>query len=169
MFGHIAMQNTARIDLHRDEDVQHSKAGGHAGEEIAGYDGFGMIANEGAPALACGAAGMARVEILSHGSRRNYDAELELQFVCDSLFAPGWILAVQIKNEFSKVPGQRRPATLAGFPAPEYTKRLPVPSDKGLGLDDHETRAPIEESSESEERHSDRPRCPARLNVAFSK
>ena len=45
--GHVAVQDPARADLHRNEDVQDTECRRDRHEEIAGYDGLGMVADEG--------------------------------------------------------------------------------------------------------------------------
>jgi hypothetical protein len=43
MFSHVAMQNSARADLHRHEDIENPEIRGYRNEEIAGDDGLGVI------------------------------------------------------------------------------------------------------------------------------
>jgi hypothetical protein len=61
-------------------------------------DGLRVVLNEGGPTLSGTAARTVRIQVLSHRTRRDLDAELELQFIGNSLFAPGWILASHLAN-----------------------------------------------------------------------
>jgi hypothetical protein len=51
MFGRVEMTQPSRSDLQRHEHIKYAKAGGHHGEEIASYDGFGGGVQRGGPAL----------------------------------------------------------------------------------------------------------------------
>ena len=79
MFREIAMQDPARADLHRDEDVKYSESRGDAHEEIAGDDRLGVVPNERGPTLIPSSTSRPFwLEILRHGSRRNLDPSFSL-------------------------------------------------------------------------------------------
>jgi hypothetical protein len=47
----VEMSDSARAHFHNQENVQDPKTGRHRGEEIAGENSLGMVANEGHPTL----------------------------------------------------------------------------------------------------------------------
>jgi hypothetical protein len=49
--GDVAMHDTPCPDLHQEEHIESSKPGSHHGQEIAGDDGLGMIADKRLPVL----------------------------------------------------------------------------------------------------------------------
>jgi hypothetical protein len=107
--------------------------------------------------------------MLPNGSRRDLNAELEQEFIGNPFFAPDGILTSDLANEFPHVLGQRQSASLPGFPAPERPERRSMPLNKGFRLDDYEGVSPIEESSESHHRQTDRRRSRPRPVLAFPK
>src|SRR5262249_47888329 len=100
-------------------------------------DRFRVIPNKRSPALIRSAAVRpVRLQILTDGSRRNLDAELQREFICDSFLAPCRILVSHLANEFSQVSWQARSTMFSGLPCPEHSKCRPVPLDEGLWFDD---------------------------------
>ena len=78
MGGHIEMQQTARADLHGDEDVQASETGGDDGEEVTGDNRLGVIADERGPALRGGASWTAcAAKTFVNRARRDKNAEFQ--------------------------------------------------------------------------------------------
>jgi len=51
MFGRIEMHQAQRPDLQCNEHIKHAKGGGNSSEAITSYDSFGVIFQEGGPAL----------------------------------------------------------------------------------------------------------------------
>jgi hypothetical protein len=49
MCGDAAMHDAPCSDLHQEEHIESSEAGGHYDQEIAGDDGLGVIANKRPP------------------------------------------------------------------------------------------------------------------------
>src|SRR5215472_4724297 len=51
MGSYVVVDNHAGSDLYDDEDVEGAEGGGDHHEEVAGHDDFGMITDDGQPAL----------------------------------------------------------------------------------------------------------------------
>lgn len=119
MRGDVGVQQAALSYLHGDEHVKHAETGGHHGEEIAGDDGLGVVADKGVPALRGRSAWAAQVaQVAAHGSWRDLDAQLQGQFIGDAMFAPGGVVVRHLADEGLEVLGQRRTASPTRFPAP---------------------------------------------------
>ena len=99
-----------------------------------------------------------------HRARRNSDAELEPEFVGDTLLAPGWVVTDHFSNELPKVIRQGRAAG-SGFPLPEEPERLAVPADQSRRFDDHQGGPPLEESGPEDQSHTSGVGEPARSNL----
>lgn len=152
MFGHVDVDDPARTNFHRQEDIRQSDAGGDRNKEIASNDCFGAVANEGRPAPVCGfPATRTGVQILAHRTRRDQDAEFETEFVRDALLAPGRVVPVHFLDEAPDVFPQSWTSALARLPAPEHPERHLVPFDEGVGLDDPQCLAPVNKPREGEE------------------
>src|ERR1019366_5743778 len=98
MFGDVHVEDPARSDLHSDEYVQRPEIHCHAGQEIAGDYGFGVIADECGPSLAGAAARLTGIQVPPYRSGRDLDTELKFQLGGDAFFAPGRILAMHLAN-----------------------------------------------------------------------
>src|SRR2546426_10480754 len=46
MLGYVEVQNTSGLDFHDDEHIDQLERGRHDDEEVAGDDGFGMVADK---------------------------------------------------------------------------------------------------------------------------
>ena len=102
MASHVAVQNSPRSDLHRHKYIQDLERSGDRNEEIAGHDGLGMVANEGAPALVGTVARFTGIQILPC-SRRNVDAKFETQFIGNPFLSPSRVPS-HCANQFLKIP-----------------------------------------------------------------
>jgi len=51
MGGEVEVKDSARLDLHDDEDVKELKPCGDDGEKVCGDDGIGVVSDEGCPYL----------------------------------------------------------------------------------------------------------------------
>ena len=91
----------------------------------------------------------AKAQVLRHGSRRNPDAELQLQLVGDALLAPRRILDGHLSGQSLEVAGQPRSSRRFGLAAPEEPESLTMPSDEGIGFDDHQRHPPMEQPTDS--------------------
>ena len=94
MLGRIEMNQTPRSDFEGDKHINDAKGGGHGGEEIASHDCFGVIVQEGGPALVSRPAWPGQLlAVLGDGARREPNLEFQRQFVGDAFFSSGWILS----------------------------------------------------------------------------
>lgn len=92
----IEVQNSPGAGLHRHKQVQNPKGRRDRSEKIASHNGLCVILHKCAPPLAGGSARPIPVQVLPYGSRRDSDAQLNFQFICDALLAPsGSVLKVQ--------------------------------------------------------------------------
>jgi hypothetical protein len=116
MSSDVGVQNAAGVDLHGNEYVQNAESCSDGYEEVAGDRSFRVIAHECGPSQAAGrAAGPRGIEIVCNRSGRDTNAELEREFVGDSLFAPGGVLVgpfvVSTQRYSSAAEGDRDGAT----------------------------------------------------------
>src|SRR5262249_19819518 len=103
MFGHVEVEDSSRADLHRQEDIHDSERRSDGNKEVARDDRLDVVPNKRGPALIGSAARPVRLQMLTHSSGRNLDAELQREFIRDSSLAPRRILASHLANEFSHV------------------------------------------------------------------
>ena len=129
------VQNPARTDFHGDEDVEHFEVERDRLEEVASYDGLGMGLDERGPSLATITTTRSVIaEVLADRSRRNANAELQLEFIGDALFTPSWIFAGHPSDERADVFWKLRSASATTLPLPEFAERRPVPPQEGFGF-----------------------------------
>lgn len=150
MLGHVKVQDSARTDLHRDEDVQDSEVLSNYSEEITGDDCLRMASYKRIPTLSRSSTRAIRFEILPNRSRRDLDAELKAQFVRNPFLTPRWILPGHLADQFPEVVRQRRASALPRLPTPEQAEYSPMPFHEGLGFDDHYRVPPVEEVTEGD-------------------
>jgi hypothetical protein len=79
------------------------------------------------------------------------NAELELQFGGNPLFAPRRIRASDGRNQLLHIDRQSRAPQRARPPSPEEAVALTMPSDERFRFDDGERRFPINEPGEQDE------------------
>ena len=100
--GHVHVHNLACTDFHHGEDVKELESRRDNGQEVGGDDRLRVISNECRPALRRMVRTAATVisirHVLSHGTRRHADAELDEELMGDALFAPGHILEAAISK-----------------------------------------------------------------------
>jgi hypothetical protein len=105
----IGMQNSARRVLHQDEDIEEAKGRCDHRAEIAGDNGLGVVTDKRPPALGRDAVVRTTVEALGHifayRPRRYPEAQLEQQFVGETLLAPRRVVAGHTANERLQVRG----------------------------------------------------------------
>src|SRR6516164_6965388 len=138
----VEVENLAGSDLHDDENVEGPEGGGDHHEEVAGYHDLGMIADEGQPTLfrVRRAHRTLSAEVLADGAWGELNGQLQIQLVGDAFLSPSRILCGHLLNESAQVLGDARSANRSGFPAPEETESLAVPTEEGIGLDVHQGR-----------------------------
>jgi len=88
-------------------------------------------------------------EILADGAWGDPKGELQIQLVGDAFLSPGWILCGHLLNESAQVLGDARSANWPGFPAPEETESLAVPTDEGIGPNVHQGVTPREPAAQN--------------------
>ena len=67
----------------------------------------------------------------------------------DAFLSPGWILCGHLLNESAQVLGDARSANRSGFPAPEETESLAVPTEEGIGPHVHQGVTPGEQAAQN--------------------
>src|SRR5262245_8085608 len=72
-----------------------------------------------------------------------------MQLVGDAFLSPSRILCGHFLNESTQVLGDARSANRPGFPAPEETESLAVPTEEGIGLDVHQGVTPGEQATQN--------------------
>src|SRR5215471_3840505 len=147
----VEVENLAGSDLHDDENVEGPEGGGDHHEEVAGYHDLGMIADEGQPTLfrVRRAHRTLSAEVLADGAWGELNGQLQIQLVGDAFLSPSRILCGHFLNESAQVLGDARSANRSGFPAPEETESLAVPTDEGIGLDVHQGVRPGEQATQN--------------------
>src|SRR5215813_7239712 len=133
----VEVENLAGSDLHDDEDVEGPEGGGDHHEEVAGHHDLGMIADEGQPTLfrVRRAHRTLSAEALADGAWGELNGQLQIQLVGDAFLSPSRILCGHFLNESAQVLGDARSANRSGFPAPEETESVAVPTDERVRLD----------------------------------
>jgi hypothetical protein len=108
-----------------------------------------MVAYEGQPTLfrVRRAHRTLSAEVLADGAWGDPNGELQIQLVGDAFLSPGRILCGHFLNESAQVLEDARCANRSGFPAPEETESLAVPTEEGVGLDVHQGVAPREQAA----------------------
>jgi hypothetical protein len=151
MSGDVVMNDSARRQFQDDENVQGAERRGDDHEEVASHNRFGMIPQEHQPSLLqiWRAPRASVLQILAHGSRRNPDAEFELQLVGDLFLTPGAILYRHLPDQIPDVPGQPWSTRRPRLPPPEEPESFSVPADQSIRLDVHQRATPLEETAES--------------------
>ena len=144
-------RNPARSDLHHEEDVEGTECGGDHHEEVAGYHDLGMIANEGQPTLfrVRRAHRTLSAEVLADGAWGELNGQLQIQLVGNAFLSPSRILCGHFLNESAQVLGDARSANRTGFPAPQETESLAVPTEEGIRLDVHQGVTPGEQATQN--------------------
>ena len=142
----VVVHDPPAADFHYDEHVEHAKRGGHDGQEIAGHDRFGVVADKRQPALVVRAATCARAKllrpILSHYARRDAQAELEEQLIGDTFLAPGGVVPCHLGDQGAEVSRQGRPPASAALPPPQQLEAAPMPADHRRRLNNDNRLAP---------------------------
>jgi hypothetical protein len=82
------------------------------------------------------AAGAVAWHVFAHGARRNPQAGFEQEFVGDAFLPPGGTLQGYATDDGLQVPGQGR-SPRCGFPPPQESKALTVPTDEGHRFHDY--------------------------------
>src|SRR5262252_8621035 len=117
MGSYVLVENLAGSDLYDDEDVEGAEGGRDHHEEVGGYYDFGVITDEGQPALfrvECVHRAVS-AEVPSDGARGDLNAQLELQLVGNALLSPGRILRGHFSDESAQVFGDLRCAYRPGI------------------------------------------------------
>src|SRR5262245_7245325 len=153
------MEESAAGMFNDHEYIEETKGRRDCHTEVAGHDRLRMVAHKCGPALGWQTRAWTSLQraghILSHGARRHPQTELEHQFVRHALLAPGRIIRRHAPDERLQVRRDRGAPRLR-LPAPEQTKSLAMPMEKGLGLDDREDLAPITPLTEPDQRQAGR-------------
>ena len=86
----IEMKESSRTDFHDEKDIDQLECRRRHNEEIAGNDDFGMVAQEHHPALLRVCRTLRRLwHVAPNCAWRNPDADLQQQFIGNTLFSPG--------------------------------------------------------------------------------
>jgi hypothetical protein len=118
----VVIHDPACPDFHDHEHVEQSERGRRNHKEVTGHDIFRVISNEGHPVVLWvrrSSRSACRSQVLADSARRDSNAELELEFVGDSGFAPDRVLSRHSEDELSEIIRQPGPATRSGLPPPE--------------------------------------------------
>ncbi len=136
-FGHIAVHDTPRADLHHDKHVDDREQRGVLRHEVAGKEFVAVVLDERAPLLPITTWSSPR-HVLANGAAGMADAELDSQFFVDLVFTPGRIVSAHPSDERDVFAGNRGPADFLGsrLPSPIELEALVVPSDDGFGSDE---------------------------------
>jgi hypothetical protein len=130
-----------------------------------------VVAHKGSPALerdtARPPAVQTRGHVFTNSPGRHLEAHLEQEFVGDLLLASCRVLPGYMTDEHSQVRRQSR-ASQSGFPAPEELEPLPMPTDQGLWLHDHQRLAPVEPTTEPHQGDTSGLGRTPRLDVPFA-
>jgi hypothetical protein len=148
MGGHIVMHDPACSDFHGHKHVEDAEGRRHDHKEVARYNRFGMISDEGHPTLLrVGRALRAPSvgQIFADAPRRNANSQFELKFVRDAGFAPNWVVSRHGADKLPQVARQFGPPPRSGLPPPEQAESFPMPSDERFGPDHAECFAPLEQ------------------------
>jgi hypothetical protein len=112
------------------------------GEEIDGYHGPDVILEEGLPHLR----GRSPVphHVFAHTRFPDVDAELK-QFAVNPWRAPQRLFPTHASDQVPSISGDCWSSRLpvSDLPGPKQTEALAMPSNHGLGLDDHQSRTPV--------------------------
>jgi hypothetical protein len=90
---HVDVDDPPRADLHDHEDVGDREQRGVLGQEVAGPDLAGMVANEGAPGLVATGRRLAQDHVPTDRTGRMQGAELGGKLFGDLVFAPFGMIA----------------------------------------------------------------------------
>ncbi len=150
MLGDIDMNDPPCAQLHDHEYVDHGEKGSVLCQEIACKDLVAMVLDKCPPRLAIAGAWSLH-HVLSDCTRRVLDAELQIEFCRDLVFAPCRIINAHAADEIDVLDWDLGSADILGsrFSAPEEFETLAVPSDDALGSNEDEGRLPaVPESGE---------------------
>src|SRR5919204_2440124 len=154
MHRHVAMQNPTRGVLHQHEDIEETKGRRDHRAEIAGDDGFGVVADKCHPVLGWDAAVRTTVEALGHvladGSRRHAQTKLEEQLISDAFFTPRRIVTSHPADERLQI-SRNRWSSRTGCPPPKEPEPQTMPADQRGWLDDDQSAAPVEPAGEPDQ------------------
>ncbi len=136
-FGHIAVHDSPRADLHHDKHVDGGEQRGALRHEVAGKELVAVVLDESAPLLPI-TAGSSLRHVPANGAGGMADTELDSQLLVDLVFPPGWVVAAHSHDELDVLARDRGPAqTLrARPPSPIELEALAVPAKHGLGFHD---------------------------------
>ena len=102
MRRHAKVQHAPRAELHNDENIEDFEIYGHRLEEVASYDGRGVVPYEGGPSLVALVARWPKArQVLRDRSRRNKNAQLQRQLVGNAPFAPSCVRASHLTNQLA--------------------------------------------------------------------
>src|SRR6516225_4632689 len=154
MCGDVAMHDAPCSDLHQEEHIESSEAGGHYDQEIAGGDGLGVIANKRPPVLRRSPPVASSLRfgrpIGAHCAWRNIDAQLHRKLRCHARLAPSRILLCHLYDEFADVLRNSWPTSLR-LPFPKQLETLAMPGYQSLWFDDDQGLFPIAEARPEDE------------------
>src|SRR5215831_14374965 len=157
MMRNVEVQNTSARHFNDDEHIDQLERCRHDNKKVTGNDRFSMVAHEGHPPLLRVGRPPRRIgHVTSNGARGNLNANLQQEFIGDTLFAPSWITSGHFSNELSNTRGPWRTAAGPRFPLPKQPEAFTVPSGQGFLLDDNESFPPIKPTRQLAKRESDR-------------
>src|SRR5262249_32911124 len=114
----VRVDDTARGDLHDDEDVGYGERGGMLGQEVTRPQFPRVVADERPPALVTAGRASPRSHVGADRAPRVPDAEFRGEFLGDPVFAPLGVVGRDAADERPVAAGNPGP-TRPGLPAPQ--------------------------------------------------
>jgi hypothetical protein len=146
MTRHIAMQDAPRAHVEDHQHIQQLELRRHRHHEIAGDDRIRMVPHECHPVLRRSFSPRTIIllpgPVLAHGSRRDQNAQLEIQLRRDSHLPPRGIFSRHSPNQFPYFLCEGRSAR-ARLPPPEELESFPVPTDQRVRFHDQQRGLPM--------------------------
>ncbi len=143
-FGHIAVHDTPRADLHHDKHVDDREQRGVLRHEVAGKELVAVVLDERAPLLPI-IAWLSPRHVLANGAGGMADTELDSQLLVDLVLPPGWVVGAHSPDELDVLARDSGPAQTLRVrpPSPVELEALAVPPDHGLGFHDDQGGGPF--------------------------
>ena len=149
--GDVEMNNLAPFMCDRDQDVKQAKGDRRDHKEIHRRHGPRVVLEKGPPALGWSAPGLEAM--LPDGCRRGLQAEFG-QFIANAWTAPRGIGLPHPPDELNQLLVLSRPPhAMPRLPAPEDAEPGSLPTDDGLGLEDHQSTFPMGAASLQHDPH----------------
>src|SRR2546427_3925645 len=153
MLSNVKVKDSPRVEFHDHKDINQLERCGDNDKEVAGDNGFRMIADERHPALAWVQRTFGRLRhVAPNSARRNLNANLQQEFIGNPFLSPCQIICCHFVDQLAHLDGNPRSATRPRFPFPKQTEPFAMPTDERVGFDDREGIPPIEKAGEPSQR-----------------